>query len=563
MLFRSICLALATAGCLLVFGCRGPHAADASHPAAPISKSTSVAESKKNAAAGRARVEAHAHYAQGVLYAAREDMARALDEFYASATNDPANESLVLETARDFLETGQAEKALTLLRQASEQPGASGEIFAQLGAVYFQLLRLDAATNADLVAIKKSPRSISGYENLFAVYAQNKQPKEAAAILDKAAKVSGADAEFLIRLGELYVKLGARFADQKQTAGARAAEIFQRAAKFNPKEPELQMRLADGLAAVGKYDQAAAIYLDLLKTLPDMPFVRQSVRAKLGEIYPHIKDTARTTELLEAFIRENPTDARAYYLLGTMAYEATNYAKASEYFSQTIVLNPDFEPAYADLAGAQLAQNKNAEAQVTLAAGMKKFPRSFALEYLSGLADNRQKDYAGAVKHFTAAEVIAQATNPKQLQDVFYFQFGSACERLGDLAQAEKYFEKCLQLSPNFDEAQNYLGYMWAEHGTNLDRARELIEKAVKADPKNAAYLDSMAWVLYKLNQPTQALDYELKAMANSEEEDAELYNHLGDIYAALGQKQKAHDAWRKSLGLEANEAVRKKLERE
>jgi tetratricopeptide (TPR) repeat protein len=177
------------------------------------------------------------------------------------------------------------------------------------------------------------------------------------------------------------------------------------------------------------------------------------------------------------------------------------------------------------------------------------------------MAASQRKDYTNAVQHLTAAEIIAQATDPRRLNYLFYFQFGSACERLGDLAQAEKYFEKCLQLSPNFDEAQNYLGYMWAEHGQNLDRARDLIEKALKAEPKNPAYLDSMAWVLFKLNQPQQALDFELKAVANSDEPDAEIYNHLGDIYAALGQTEKARDSWRKSVGLEPNEKVRKKLE--
>ena len=97
---------------------------------------------------------------------------------------------------------------------------------------------------------------------------------------------------------------------------------------------------------------------------------------------------------------------------------------------------------------------------------------------------------------------IAKATDPKQLDEGFYFELGATCERKGDYAEAEKYFEKCLHLAPDFAEAMNYLGYMWAEHGMKLDQAREMIEKALKAEPKNAAYLDSMAWVLFKLNQP-------------------------------------------------------------
>ena len=124
-----------------------------------------------------------------------------------------------------------------------------------------------------------------------------------------------------------------------------------------------------------------------------------------------------------------------------------------------------------------------------------------------------------------------------------------------------QYFEKCLQLAPNFAEAMNYLGYMWAEHGLKLDQARELIEKAVKAEPKNAAYLDSLAWVLFKLKQPKEALPYALKAAELSEQPDATVYDHIGDIYAALKQLEKAREAWRKSLSLEPNEEVRKKLE--
>ena len=107
----------------------------------------------------------------------------------------------------------------------------------------------------------------------------------------------------------------------------------------------------------------------------------------------------------------------------------------------------------------------------------------------------------------------------------------------------------------------NYLGYMWAEHAMKLDQARELIEKAVKAEPKNTAFLDSMAWVLFKLKQPKEALPYALKAAELSEQPDATVYDHIGDIYAALKELDKAREAWRKSLSVEKNEEISKKLE--
>jgi tetratricopeptide (TPR) repeat protein len=70
-----------------------------------------------------------------------------------------------------------------------------------------------------------------------------------------------------------------------------------------------------------------------------------------------------------------------------------------------------------------------------------------------------------------------------------------------------------------------------------------------------------MGWVLYKLNQPKEALEYIQKAVAASNEEDATIYDHLGDIYAALKQMDKAREAWSESLAVEKNDAVQKKLD--
>jgi tetratricopeptide (TPR) repeat protein len=184
------------------------------------------------------------------------------------------------------------------------------------------------------------------------------------------------------------------------------------------------------------------------------------------------------------------------------------------------------------------------------------------------LAYSRKKEYREAIRHYTEAEIMTRAAEKPEedgesIKEALYFQLGAAYERVGDLAQAEQYFQKCLQLAPNAAEVQNYLGYMWAEHDMNLDKARELIEKAVKTEPKNAAYLDSLGWVLFKLSQPKDALEYILRAVDLSKDEpDATLYDHLGDIYDALHQPEKAREAWTKSVSLEPSDTIRKKLEK-
>lgn len=178
------------------------------------------------------------------------------------------------------------------------------------------------------------------------------------------------------------------------------------------------------------------------------------------------------------------------------------------------------------------------------------------------MAYSQSKAYAEAIQHFTAAEVAANgAGETNRLNEGFYFQLGVANERKGDIEQAERYFKKAIEMSPKFAEALNYLGYMWAERGVNLEEAKALIERALRVDPKSAAYVDSMGWVLFKLGQTESALEYILKAVSLSEEPDAELFNHLGDIYAAMNEPEKARDAWRKALSIGANDAIQRKLD--
>jgi tetratricopeptide (TPR) repeat protein len=542
----------------LVAGCRS---VPSHEPGLPRESSAALKREMAEERAIAKSSEAHAHYARGVIHEMNDEEAAASEEYYQAALEDPGNEFLILEVSRRFLENKQPEKALEVVTRAAAQPDATGEVYARLGLIYGQLGKTNPAIGADRQAILRSPDSLDGYQNLFLIYLRLKQPQEALTVLDEAARRPKPDAEFLVGVADLYSSFGLGARTQKEAVNAKALELLKRADHLNPTSPALRLKLADAFNLLGDTSRAARLYLDLLKRLPDAPTLRERVRANLAEIYLQGSNHKLATEQLEAIIRDDPTNPQAYYFLGRFALEANKPEEAAENFSKMILLSPDFEPAYYLLAMAQLDTNKPGDAVATLEKARKKFPSNFALEFWMAMALSRQKNYTEALKHYTTAEVIAKATDPKQLDERFYFELGATCERKGDYAEAEKYFEKCLQLAPDFAEALNYLGYMWAEHGTKLERARELIEKAVKAEPKNAAYLDSLAWVLFKLNQPKEALSYALQAVELCQPPDATVLDHAGDIYAGLKQMDKAREAWRKALSIEPNEEIRKKLD--
>lgn len=544
---------------MLLTGCRTAPAANST----PGAKSAEKAGARPTAGDRTlmTEAEAHAHYATGVIHELNNETDAALQEFYQAALKDPANDALIFEVSGRFLQNKQPEKALELLQSAVKRPNASGAIYARLGFVYARLGRNEEAMTANRMAVKKAPGLLAGYHNLFFNYLQTKELAKALNTLDEAVKQSSADAAFFVGLAELYANYAQQFPSQRETVNTKTLAALERAEKLKPASPQLRLKLADGFYVAGNTDKAAVHYLSVLDQLTDLPQAREVVRARLTNIYLRDRDRKRAIEQLEAILRDDPSNAQAYYFLGSIAYDEHRWADMADYLGKTLLFSPGFEQAYYDLASAQIALGKGGEALVTLGAARRKFPQNFVLEYLSGMAQGRQKNYAAAIERFTAAEVIAQATDTNRLTRGFYFDVGAAFERSGDRAQAEIYFEKCLKLQPDFAEALNYLGYMWAERGEKLDRARELIEKALKLQPDNPAYLDSMGWVLFKQNQPKEALDYLLKAVELSKEPDATLYDHLGDIYAALNEMDNAREAWRKSLAVEKNDAVQKKLE--
>lgn len=541
-------LAVCAAGLWLMAGCAtSRQGADAGEK--------SQSEQEKLAAA-------HAHYAQGMIYEMDEQPDKALEEFSEAAERDPANEALVLELAQRYFSVQQTEKAVKLLEKAAAVPGASGAVFAKLGEGYSRLDKFTPALNASKEAIKRDPAALAGYRDLFIVNLQKEKPADALKALDEAAKAPNPDAEFLADLAGLYGTLSQQDTPVKAAAMANGIAVLKRAEdKGLDSAPRVAIKVADGYDQLGDVTNAVRMYETLLKQFVDLPTLRDSIHGKLAEIYLRTGNAKKASDELQAVLQDNPDNPQTYYFLGTVALEAQQWPQAAAYLQKTIQFNPDFEQAYYDLSTAQSLMGATNDALATLRRATVRFSTNFQSEFYTARVYARAKDFSNAVAHFSSAEALAQ-NGTNRLNGYFYFEAGAANERKGDFEQAAHYFEKSLKVAPDMPEALNYYGYMLADRGVKLERAREMIEKAVRQDPQNAAYIDSLGWVLFKLGKAQDGLAQIQKAIQLSDKDpDATLYEHLGDIYAALKQPDKAREAWKKSVSLEANPEVQKKLD--
>lgn len=542
---------------LLACGCQtGKKAASPSAPKSGATKTNSGPAAVDERSFER-RAEADARFLAGMVHELNDEPEAAVEDFYAAALAHPQDERLVLDLTTRFIFLKRFDRAAELLTKALDRPGASPSLDTRLAFIQLQRGKTNEAIRANEAAIKKAPKFMGGYQGLYLLHLQAGQTNEARKTLERAAAVKDPDAGFLVDLSEMYFLENRAARGSNQLVRAKARDALTRAAKMNPTNFFVLQKLADGFTQLGDSKQAAAVLVQLQKHFPEMP----NVRERLVNLYLREKDKQGAAEQLEALIRENPTDPQGYYLLGILAFDDQQFKEAADHFRKTLLLKPDFEPAYYELAVCQINQKEAKEALETLDKARARFKETFLSEYFSSLAYMRLKDYTNAVSRMTAAEVIARATDTNRLTHIFYFQYGSACERAGRWDEGEKHLLTCLKLSPDFVEALNYLGYMYAERGTNLPQARVMIEKALKAEPDNAAYLDSLGWIDFKEGKYREALKHIQRAIELEKEPDPTLYDHLGDIHAALKDMEKAREAWRKSLSLEPSPAVQKKLD--
>jgi tetratricopeptide (TPR) repeat protein len=530
--------------------------------AAPAAKSASRTKTTKEAPVPKEisfedRVEANARFAAGVAMELRGERDRALVEFYQAALADWANEALVSETARRLLVAKQMDKAVDVLTKCGARADATAPLLALLGYALRESGQTAKAIAANRNALRKTPDYLPAYQNLVQLHLSDKRPGEARKILDEAAQaVTNNAPDALLSLAETHNLFIRAHPDLAEPLKARVREILQKVVEQKPRPLFMEVRLAEGFFIIGDYGRAAAIYLEVLARDPRVPGLRE----RLIDAYVRNQDWKQAAEQLENLVRANPGNANAYLFLGGIAIEEKQPERAVEYLEKAILFKPELEEAYFELARLKLSLEKPAEALEVLARARQQFKPKFLLEFISGLAQSQAKKYPEALQHYAAAETLARESEPERLNHFFYFQRGAAHERNKDYELAEKHFKRCLEMAPDFAGALNYLGYMWAERGIKLPEARKFIERAVKLEPDNDAYLDSMAWVLYKLGDYPAALEWQLKALKHNEKPDATLYDHLGDIYAALQRVDDARKAWQKALEIEPSDEVRKKL---
>jgi tetratricopeptide (TPR) repeat protein len=338
-----------------------------------------------------------------------------------------------------------------------------------------------------------------------------------------------------------------------------AGELLEKLRGTRPTDTALAAILARVQLRAGRPEEAARVLADLDSSLAKAGKLEEErqARLELAQVWYDAKQWDRVAEALQPLLRLGPKESAAREPAVLLAADALVQRKS---FDEALKLvdkaqpNPPSPALAAKRAEVLFRAGRDAEAKrqiEELGAGKDPLAALAAAETWQRL--DRYAESIPVLERLVAQpDPALPAPNGKAAR----FLLGAAYERAGKREQAVAEFRKLLGVDPDYHAALNYLGYMFAERGENLDEARKLIERAVALEPDNGAYVDSLGWVYYRLGRFEEARSA-LERATRLETGDGTVQEHLGDVYGAMGQRERAGQAYRRALELASGDPAK------
>ena len=346
----------------------------------------------------------------------------------------------------------------------------------------------------------------------------------------------------------------------RQRRWNEAAESWAAAQKLNARNTELAARRASSLINGGRAGEASGILRDALEQQPGdlrMTFLLAQAQRDSGDL-----EGAETTA--RALYAAHPGDARMAYLVGQMLEARGRYQEIVDF------LKPEI---------AKLRGGTGKPAQVAMLLGSQGLALQQLRKYDEAIATFREaatlapddsvrqvlliQGYSAAGRHKEAIDAAEKARAKFPDDTTVAYQFGAALDRAGRQAESEKMFRDLIAQDPLDAGALNYLGYMIAERGVpaGLDEAVTLIQRALKVDPDNPSYLDSLGWA-YVQQGKLDLADSPLTTAAGKVPANSVIQDHLGDLRLKQNRPADAIAAWQKALAGDGESIDRAKIQK-
>jgi len=563
--------ALVLVGTALLLGCAaGPAAVDSVRAEVPSQEIHS----------GAARELALEHFIDGTVYEMKGEYAKAVLEFQDALRYEKSH-GIYLSLSKNYSYLRKHSLAIEAGKEAVRMSPENLDYRRNLAETLGRAFQPDAAAEQYREILARDSSARDAWYGLARIE-QSRKPRQALSTYEAILERFGPDWNVYLQVADLHGRLGQH---------GESARALEQMAKLDPGNQALKKSLAEAYGRAEEYDLALKTFKELNEVDPaNLEYVAEiaglyliqkdydaatrqfedilsrdsvaiEVKLRIGEIYfsQLEQDSTLAPQARSVFTRIRdtyPEDWRAYWFLGAIGAITNDDSASVQNFRRVTELASWNADAWVYLSSVFLGSNSFEGMATVLESALEVLPEDYRVNFFLGVAYSR----LGRDDEAVGALERARTIDPENVDALS--QLALVYDGMGRYTVSDSLYDLAVGIEPENDLVLNNYGYSLAERGVHLDKALEMAKKAVKAQPENPSYLDTIGWIYFRLGRYREAERFVREAIEKGED-NAVVYEHLGDIYFKLNQHDRAIEHWNMALELdEDNTALREKIAR-
>ena len=476
----------------------------------------------------------------------------ALEKAVASA---PDNYWYSQGLASLYQQQNELDKAITLLEQMAVRfPGKQDPLFNLLD-LYGRQEKYDEVIST----LNRLEKHMGKNEQLsmekFRIYLQMKDDKKAFQEIERLVQEYPMDMRYQVILGDVYLQNG-----KKQ----EAYDVYQKVLAAEPDNPMAIFSMASYYKQTGQeglYQQQLDTLLLNKKVTPDTKV--SVMRQMIVENEQADKDSTQIIALFDRIMKQEQDDPQIPMLYAQYLLSKNMEAESVPVLEQVVDLDPTNKAARMMLVGTAVRKEDYKQIIKVCEPGIEATPDALEFYYYLAIAYNQAEQPDSVVSICKRALEHTTADSKKEVVSDFYSILGDMYHTQKQMKEAYAAYDSALVYNPsNIGALNNYAYYLSVER-RDLDKAEEMSYKTVKAEPNNATYLDTYAWILFEKGNYAEARIYIDNAMKSDDEKSDVIVEHCGDIYYMTGDVDGALSYWKKALEMGSeSKTLKQKIEK-
>lgn len=473
-----------------------------------------------------------------------------------AVANAPDNYWYSQGLASLYQQQNELDKAITLLEQMVVRFPAKQDPLFNLLDLYGRQEKYDEVISTLNRLEKRMGKNEQLSMEKFRIYLQMKDDKKAFQEIESLVQEYPVDMRYQVILGDVYLQNG-----KKQ----EAYDVYQKVLAAEPDNPMAIFSMASYYKQTGQeelYQQQLDTLLLNKKVAPDTKV--GVMRQMIVENEQADKDSTQIIALFDRIMKQEQDDPQIPMLYAQYLLSKNMEAESVPVLEQVVDLDPTNKAARMMLVGAAVKKEDYKQIIKVCEPGIEATPDALEFYYYLAIAYNQAEQPDSVISICKRALEHTTADSKKEIVSDFYSILGDMYHTQKQMKEAYAAYDSALVYNPsNIGALNNYAYYLSVER-RDLDKAEEMSYKTVKAEPNNATYLDTYAWILFEKGNYAEARIYIDNAMKSEGGDKSDvIVEHCGDIYYMTGDVDGALTYWKKALEMGSeSKTLKQKIEK-